>query len=126
MIIPEQCMPLILERFPGFEGRWREHLESWGGKPRRLCGDMTTFSFHIRDLVAQHELDTLPAVFTLIEEWMVHGDEMVRTAVATCFLENLLNLEVEPKCFVPLLGPVSREYCRAWDESTGVKTEGLW
>ena len=28
--------------------------------------------------------------------------------------------------FVPYLGQESREYCKAWDQFTGVRTEGLW
>jgi hypothetical protein len=28
--------------------------------------------------------------------------------------------------FIPYLGEKSKEYCRAWDEFTGVKSPGLW
>jgi len=51
-------------------------------------------------------------------------------AVCTCFLENLLNKgswgDICYSRFVPYLGEKSREYCRAWDHFTGVKTPGLW
>lgn len=59
----------------------------------------------------------------------MHGDEDVQTAAATCFLENLMNRTpelIDPQRFVPLLGHESKEYCRAWDEFCGVRTEGLW
>ena len=47
----------------------------------------------------------------------------------TCFLENLMNRtpsKIDPKTFVPLLGQRSREYCKAWDEFCGTRTDGLW
>lgn len=51
-------------------------------------------------------------------------------AACTCFLENLLNIasanEIRYERFIPYLGEKSKEYCRAWDEFTGVKSPGLW
>lgn len=51
-------------------------------------------------------------------------------AVCVCFLENLLNRAsaktIEYDRFIPFLGKKSKEYCKAWDKFTGVKTEGLW
>lgn len=45
------------------------------------------------------------------------------------FLENLVNSSSNgrfgSKDFTKFLGPKSIEYCKAWDEFTGVKTEGL-
>ena len=51
-------------------------------------------------------------------------------AICTCFLENLLNIashnSISYARFIPYLGEKSKEYCRAWDEFTGVKSPGLW
>jgi hypothetical protein len=65
----------------------------------------------------------------MIEHLMLQGDDAVKDAVATCFLENLINRtsagDIPAANFVHLLGPESVAYCKAWDEFTGVKTEGL-
>lgn len=54
----------------------------------------------------------------------------IDNAACTCFLENLLNIassnEIDYSRFIPYLGEKSKEYCRAWDEFTGVKSPGLW
>lgn len=60
-----------------------------------------------------------------------NSDEKVRGLVTTCFLENMQNQSsngaFSPALFVPLLGPKSREYCKAWDEFMGgYRTPGLW
>jgi len=50
-------------------------------------------------------------------------------AACVCFLENLQNKaghgRFEYSRFIPYLGEKSKEYCRAWDEFTGVKSPGL-
>lgn len=51
-------------------------------------------------------------------------------AICVCFLENLINIASADKIkydrFIPYLGEKSKEYCRAWDEFTRVKSPGLW
>ena len=51
-------------------------------------------------------------------------------AACVCFLENLQNRasagRIEYSRFIPYLGEKSKEFCRTWDEFTGVKSEGLW
>ncbi|MFM8453536.1 MAG: hypothetical protein ACKOAD_00865 [Gammaproteobacteria bacterium] len=57
---------------------------------------------------------------------------MFDNAVCTCFLENLLNMashshaELRYERFIPLLGPLSLKYCKAWDHFTDVRSPGLW
>lgn len=57
-------------------------------------------------------------------------ENLLDNAVCTCFLENLLNDAsaggISYSRFIPHLGEKSKEYCRAWDEFTGVKSPGLW
>jgi hypothetical protein len=129
MISRADCMNTILRRIPNFEERWQAHLSYWDGEEPGLCIDVTEFSDYVADLINQDRLEALPGIFDLIEQLMVEGDDEVRTAVATCFLENLLNVssagKLEPAKFTHLLGPESRAYCRAWDEFTGVHTNGV-
>jgi hypothetical protein len=33
--------------------------------------------------------------------------------------------KLDSELFVDMLGPKSKEHCRAWDKFTGVKTKGL-
>jgi len=77
------------------------------------------------------EYDHCVELFELIEQFVSEGDEGVSNAACTCFIENLQNIashddnEFEYSHFVSLLGPESRAYAKAWDEFTGIRTDGL-
>ncbi|NJN53980.1 MAG: hypothetical protein HC804_04000 [Anaerolineae bacterium] len=90
---------------------------------------MSEFSDYAADLILNEKLALLPEIFNLMEQFLVEGEPIVQDVTATCFLENLINragTTLDPKTFVHLLGPKSIAYCQAWDEFTGVYTEGLW
>lgn len=132
MITEEQYMVLILEKFPNFKKMWSEHLEWWGDEKAGLSNDMAVFSRYTIELLKNSEINhtELHEIFILIEKFMTDGSENLKDAVATCFLENIINATswktVNPLSFVNLLGAESKNFCKAWDEYTGVKTEGLW
>jgi len=96
---------------------------------RILRNDVAAFSDYVGYQINQGKRDNLKTIFDLIEELLTDGDQDVKDAAATCFLENLINLASANKLFspdfVPFLGTNSRAYCEAWDSFTGVKTEGL-
>ncbi len=129
MITEQNCMSWILQNVPGFQGRWDAHLSYWDGEDAGLCNHIAEFSRYVGDLITENQVEQTKPIFRMIEHLMLHGDVTVKDAVATCFLENLINRtstgDIPAANFVHLLGPESRAYCRAWDEFTGVKTEGL-
>lgn len=131
MINEEQCIRLILEKFPDFKEMWQEHLDWWGEDTPGFSNDMAVFSeYTIKVLQKEHKIPELKVIFQFIEALMHEGTGTVKDAAATCFLENLINATswgtVSPSSFVHLLGKESIKYCKAWDEFTGVKTKGLW
>jgi hypothetical protein len=69
------------------------------------------------------------AVGKFAEMVLTTGDETASTAIATGFLESLLAQAsrgtIDFRSIAWMLGPESAKYCRAWDEFTGVKTDGL-
>lgn len=129
MITRRDCISWILTRVPGFQKRWQAHLDYWQGEEAGLCNDIAEFSDYAVELIKNRRTSEIRAVFELVENLMVEGDDTVKDAAATCFLENLLNQasagNTSSSAFVDLLGPESRAYCKAWDEFTGVQTEGL-
>jgi hypothetical protein len=129
MITRDECIQLILERFPDFSDHWRAHREWWGNEEAGLCNDVAAFGDYIRDRVAAGRTDELAEITAFLEHLLVEGDEDVQTAVTTCCLENLLNYvsagRIPAESFTQLLGPHSRAYCKAWDAFTGVDTPGV-
>ena len=69
-------------------------------------------------------------VFQLIEDLILCGNHDVVEGIKTGFLEALLSDasagQIEFREIAPLLGPRTTEFCRAWDEFTGIRTPGLW
>ena len=132
MVSQIDCMDIILTKFPGFHSTWKKYLEWWGGDFRGFCNDMSCFSRYTIELIKDsksHDKE-LKEIFTFIEHLLHEGSKEVKDAAATCFLENLINISSSGRIsalkFVHMLGQESKEYCIAWDEFTGVKTEGLY
>jgi len=97
------------------------------GDPSTVHSVFSAFSDLVISKLKTGTLENGQRLFDFIESVVDAGGDPANAA-CTCFLENLLNATSEtiaPKAFVSLLGPKSREYCRAWDEFTGVETEGL-
>ena len=73
--------------------------------------------------------DRVAAVMQTVEQALTGGNEEVKDAVATGFLEGLMaEASAGRMSFEQLtdhLGPESRRYCEAWDEFTGARTPGL-
>ncbi|MCZ7456216.1 hypothetical protein [Streptomyces sp. WMMC940] len=64
-------------------------------------------------------------VLRILEDVQTSGSEYDRTAVATGFLEALLNAwdkGYDLRAVWHLAGPRTRAYCRAWNEFTGIPT----
>jgi hypothetical protein len=128
MITEAESLRLILEVAPGFEPHWRDHRASWADETLPYGLDVAAFARYVIDRIQCGGLGKVAEIFALAERLLLEGEETVRDAIATEFLENLMNRvpdDLSPTSFVPHLGPASRAYCRAWDEFTGHKTEGL-
>lgn len=125
MIHTSDCIPRIIAEFPAFKTYWDDYLQRWRGESPGFSLELSEFARFIHDsIVGDGTVDLLKA-FNLIEELMTKGDDEMQDAAATCILENLQNYETPPKKWIYLLGPESRKYCLAWDNFTGVRTEGL-
>jgi hypothetical protein len=80
-----------------------------------------------------HQLDSLPSVnkinlFAYIEDALNSNDDNLSNAVATCFLDSLVqqSAQYKPENYFPFLGLESTAHSKAWDEFNGTKTIGLW
>ncbi|HEV2761786.1 MAG TPA: hypothetical protein VGV38_02235, partial [Pyrinomonadaceae bacterium] len=109
MITSKECMQEVLRAVPGFRRAWEAHLASWGGEPAGLCNDMSEFSRYLKDLIRGGRMVGVRPAFDLAERLLEEGDETVKDAAATCFLENMLAYasagEIPANTFVHLLGP---------------------
>ena len=132
MITEDECIPLILKKFPGFNDTWEQHLKWWGDDIPTLGNNFFTFADYVIDQLKEgNNPDELRQIFLFVEKMMNEGTEDLQEYVATCFLENLINgadcqEDFSASTFVPLLGKESKKHCKIWDEFIGSKTEGLW
>ena len=85
---------IILKAFPEFRKIWeKEIIETWRGESNDSIV-MTEFSRYIKEMIAKKDstkMDTIKLAFKMAEKLMVEGNNTVQDAVATCFLENLIN-----------------------------------
>jgi len=129
MITSENCIELFLNKVPEFESSWKAHIDYWDGDSAGLSNDITEFSFFFIEHIDSFKSDKLESIFALVEGCLNYGTEPVKDAISTCFLENLVNFSSEAglqaHLFEKFLGKKSREYCKAWDEFTGIKTKGI-
>lgn len=120
----------MLKLTPGFRKNWEEVTYTASTeRPIRATPLFTIYSRYIAQRLIAKDLEGMEPVFKYIEEALTGQDDDISNAAAVSFLENLLNRtpsEIAPEVLVPLLGPQSRVFCRAWDEWTGVRTPGLW
>lgn len=140
MVLPNEATKTVIDRFPDLQKS--EHWEGYylfmdytdQEENLRCCGIMTTLGRYVEDLLnaplSIEKKQEIKEIFSLIEFFIKEGNQTVQDAAATCFLENLINYTsagtLKPETFLCYLGPESKAYCKAWDEFTGVKTEGLW
>ena len=124
----EECIKLIKDKFPDFLPYLESYLEDFGSD-LGLSIQMIPFGEYTLDQAKSHNDSELKKIFDLVEFLLNQGDESVKDAMATCFLEYLMSKDPDEfkfSTFVRYLGEHSINYCRAWDEFTGVRTEGLW
>ncbi|MBP7763207.1 MAG: hypothetical protein KA176_11595 [Alphaproteobacteria bacterium] len=125
MIDREYFISTILSEFPEFLEFWQEHLRYWDGEVRTVGIDVSAFSSFVISEISNMSKEKRQCVFALVEKSLNYGTEDIKAAVATQFLENLLNAEsakkIKAEDFIDFLQPESRKYCEAWDNFTGIK-----
>lgn len=142
MVFTNEATKTIIDRFPDLQ-----KSEHWEGcylysdyndreEGVRFCRLMTTIGWYVEDIlntphITSEKTKEVEEIFSLVEYFLNEGEFSVKAAAATCFLENLINYTsagtLAPEKLIPyLVGKKSIEYCKAWDEFTGVKTPGLW
>ena len=127
------CIDELLKNFPDFQDAFDAHVKDWDdydASKRSFFLDLDSFRSFISKKLEKDESYDYKKVFDFIEKLVVNGDESVSTAATTGFLEDLVNLSSNgrfpSRSFTKYLGPESKAYCIAWDEFTGVKTDGLY
>lgn len=127
-ITSERCIELMKEKFPKFPTYWEAYIRDFGSD-LGLTIQMLPFCEYAIDVIKSDDEIEIKKIFNLVEFLLCNGDESVKNAITTSFLEYLMSKdpdEIKFSKFVKSLGENAIGYCRAWDKFTGVKTEGLW
>ena len=127
-ITSERCIELMKENFPKFISYWETYISDHGSD-LGITIQMLPFSKYTIDVVKSNNNEEMVKIFSFVEFLLCNGDDDVQTAITTSYLEYLMSKdpdEIQFTTFVRYMGKNSIEYCRAWDEFTGVRTKGLW
>lgn len=113
---------------PEFPDYWSSEDAAFNfGEDSTVHGVFSDFSTLVVERLETGALSNGEQLFSFIEAVVAAGGDPANAA-CTCFLENILNRvpgSIDPSSFVGYLGPQSKEFCRGWDEFTGVETSGL-
>ena len=117
-IYTDATMLAIVETFPAFAIRWRDHLEYWGGRKAGAYMDMAEFvHFVVDDLFDNGKLDEVGEVFQYLERQLTCCEQDVRDLIGIGFFETLQNVASHRpsgyRVFERFLGTVS---CQIWRE----------
>ncbi len=104
---------------PGFTDAWLEEKGLWSKEDGTFTvhGLLAVLSHHVSGLLEKGDVSKLVRLFQLIETKLTGSDNNLSNAVATCFLENLMNRvpSVFPfERFEVLLGSASKVYCKTY------------
>jgi hypothetical protein len=127
----EELLNFLFKVEPSYKDQYNRYLER-RNRPPTMSGDTTNFAnfivLKLNSGIYKNAANLFQSIESLLDD-ETSSDE-IKDAVCTCFLENLINYasngRIPYECFVPFLGSQSRDYCKVWDEFTGVKTPGLW
>ena len=125
----DNCMEEVLKVVPCFRESWQEHLDCWDGKSAGLILDMIELAAYTNQLFLRNEADELKNLFSLVETMQNEGTQDVKDAIATGFLESIVNPVTKDTAYLPLLvsllGEKSRAYCKEWLKLSGEELPGI-
>jgi hypothetical protein len=80
----------LLDAFPNFTVRWKQHVAWWGGKPAGSYNDMAEFvEFIVEDLYEKGNIEETRRVFQVLENLLTQGGQEAIDLIGVGFMEGL-------------------------------------
>lgn len=123
MVQMEEMRQLLCRTYPGLRDRVVATAGEW-------IGDGGEFIAHawvsqlcnlVQERMGNGDYEQSDALFCVIERLLAEGDDSVRTAVSTGFLEGLQHQQrLAPELWQPLLGSLAKAHCTTMDSFYGI------
>jgi len=117
MIQPVEAVRLLLLACPDFSDTLTRHRAWWGDEDPSLYTEMSVFAQYVVDCLQVNDTTSFPAVFHVIEQLLVEGDDATKGLMCVGFLESLQTIASnqlsDQDMYVRWLEPVSRSACLA-------------
>lgn len=123
----DNLISVLKENLPKFTPFWEDFVKNWG-LSMGLTTKLYPFSDYVVATIKSGDNDEIKKIFDFVEFLLHEGSNEVKDAIATGFLEDLLNKDPDEIRFIKFtqyLGKETIAYCRAWNEFCGVYTEGI-
>ena len=115
----KDLLAFVIPLYPGLREELVSSADCWLTETGHIssCSVFWTACDLVVRRVSAGDFDHLEQLFDGVEHCLAGGSEDVSIAAATCFLEGLINQPEVGALVVTFMGPLSREYCRAWDST---------
>jgi len=114
--------PAFQRKADSIFAHWHPDIPPW----TQLLGE---FGLTISEMTQGGKFNAVEQALFLVEKLLTSGSSEVRDSIATGLLEAILAESSAGKLdfqkIVCFMGNKSKDYCRAWDKFTGIKTPGL-
>ena len=116
-----QLLQYFISIYPNSREYFISNADDWICDNGRLSTHslFSLFSYFVENKFICGEYKGAEQLFSFIENAISLGDEPVKNAVCTCFIENLINIashenDFELSHFYSLMGPLAKEYADQW------------
>lgn len=123
MIQMEEMRQLLCRTYPGLRDRVAMTADEWIGDDGEFIAStwMSQLCTLVQDRFLEGDYEQSAALFLLVEQLLNEGDDSVKAAIATGFIEGLLHQqELAPELWQPLLGSSAQAHCAAMNAFYGI------
>ncbi|THC46523.1 hypothetical protein [Massilia sp. Mn16-1_5] len=123
MIHMEEMRQLLCRTYPGLRDRVVASADEWIGEDGEFIAQawLSQLCTLVQQRFLQGDYEQSAALFDLVERLLDEGDDRVKAAIATGFIEGLQHQqEVDPVLWQPLLGSSATAHLKAMNNFYGI------
>jgi hypothetical protein len=123
MIQMEEMRQLLCRTYSGLRGRVVIAADEWIGEGGEFIANawLSHLCILVQERFVEGDYEQSAELFQLVERLLDQGDDSVKAAISTGFIEELQHQQkVDPALWQPLLGGSAKAHCTAMNTFYGI------